>query len=121
MKYVLLTLLIFNALPFLGHGQTGEVRNDTIYILNDVNKPVEFSKAIGKYVYILDVIPADLPEKSRKLQLISSNSVEIDLKSIEVVNNKHIIIPVHLFIEKYYTLYIKKNGATIITKKIIIR
>jgi hypothetical protein len=121
MKYVLLTLLIFSGLPLAGYTQTGEVRNDTIYVLNDVNKPVEFSKAIGKYLYIMDVIPADLPEKSRKLQLISSNSVEIDLKSIEVINNKHLIIPVHLFIEKYYTLYIKKGGATIVTKKIVIR
>jgi hypothetical protein len=47
--------------------------------------------------------------------------VEIDSKLIQIVDNRHIIIPLELFIEKYYTLYIKKGGTTIITKKLIIR
>jgi hypothetical protein len=103
------------------YSQTGEVKNDTIYIATDVNKPVEFSKAIGKYLYILNIVPEDIPEKSRNLQLISSNSNEIDVKLIQIVNNKHLIIPISVFTEKYYTLYIKKGGATITSKKLIIR
>lgn len=121
MKNLCLIAVFSLFLSGLGYSQTGEVKNDTIYILNDVNKPVEFSKAIGKFLYVKDVIPADIPEKSRKLILISSNSVEIDSKLIQIVDNRHIIIPLELFIEKYYTLYIKKGGTTIITKKLIIR
>lgn len=116
-------ILLLGGLFFVteGYTQIGEVKNDTIYVVNDVNKPVEFSKAIGKYLYILDVVPSDIPEKSRKILIISSNSNEIDMKLVQIVNNKHLIIPLELFTEKYYTLYIKRAGATIITKKLIIR
>ncbi len=115
------TSLLAIMLSFMVYSQTGEVKNDTIYIATDVNKPVEFSKAIGKYLYILNIVPDDIPEKSRNLQLISSNSNEIDVKLIQIVNNKHLIIPISVFTEKYYTLYIKKGGATITSKKLIIR
>lgn len=121
MRSILIILFCSLFFSTIAYAQIGEVRNDTIYVVNDVNKPVEFSKAIGKYLYILDVVPTDIPEKSRKILIISSNSNEIDMKLVQVVNNKHLIIPLELFIEKYYTLYIKKAGATIITKKLIIR
>lgn len=121
MKKIFLGIGICLGLSGLLHSQTGEVKNDTIYAVNDVNKPVEFSKAIGKFLYVKDLIPSDIPEKSRKLILISSNSVEIDPKLIQIVDNRHIIVPLELFIEKYYTLFIKKSGTTIVSKKLIVR
>lgn len=104
-----------------GHSQIGQVVNDTIYLVNDVNKPIEFSKAIGKYVYIKDIIPADIPPKSRKITIVSSISNELDTKQIQVVDDKHLIIPLSLFADKYYTLYIWKGNATLLAKKLIIR
>jgi len=101
--------------------QNGEVIRDTLFVVNDVNRPVEFSKAIGKYLYIKNIIPSDLPEKARKVQIISSISTELDMKLIQIFNNSDILVPLSLFTEKYYTLYIKKNNATILTKKLIIR
>lgn len=121
MKQIFLIVSLSLGIATACFAQTGEVKNDTIYFLNDVNKPIEFSKAIGKFLYIQNVVPPDLPAKSRNLFLISSNSKEIDPKLITVIDNLHILIPIHLFEDKYYTLYIKKGGATLITKKLIIR
>ena len=118
---VFLSCLFLLGFSAMGFSQIGEVKNDTIYVKHDVNKPVEFSKAIGKYLYILDIIPDDIPPSSRKIEIISSKSAEIDPKLIQVINNKHILIPIELFLEKYYTLYIKKGNATILNKKLIIR
>lgn len=101
--------------------QTSVVRNDTIYVTNDVNNPIEFSKSVGKVLYISNIIPDDIPAKSRKLQIISSKSTEINVKLLTVVNDKDIIIPLELFEERYYTLYIKKGDATKYTKRIIIK
>ncbi len=119
-QFFLVTLAGFflNSIAFT---QIGEVRNDTVYVVNDVNKPVEFSKAIGKYLLIQNIIPDDLPPNTRKLQIISSKSTEIDVKLVMVIEDKHILIPLELFTEKYYTLYIKKGNATLIGKKLIIR
>src|SRR5258705_9346421 len=87
--------------------QQGELINDTLWVTPLANRPIEFSKALGKVVYIRDIIPADLPPKQRKIQLISSVSNEIDEKQIIVVNNKDIVISLELFTDRYYTLYIK--------------
>ena len=58
-------------IPVASIAQIGEVENDTIYIVNDINRPVEFSKALGKFLYIKNIIPDDIPPKSRKLLIIS--------------------------------------------------
>ncbi len=121
MKRIFLTCLLSVGALSVGFSQIGQVVNDTIYLVSDPNKPVEFSKAIGKYVYIKNIVPADIPVKSRKISIISSKSTEIDTKSIEVVDDKHLIIPLSLFTEKYYTLYIWKGNATLLAKKLIIK
>lgn len=120
-KKVLVVSILAYFIGVRAHAQIGQVVNDTIYLVNDVNKPIEFSKAIGKYVYIKDIVPADIPPKSRKITIISSISNELDTKQVQVVDDKHLVIPLSLFAEKYYTLYIWKGNATILAKKLIIR
>jgi hypothetical protein len=126
MKNLFLSLLLCMGISAFISAQSDVVsrdtlKNDTIFIINNVNRPVEFSKAIGKYLYILNIIPDDLSPKLMKLQVISSISTEIDPKLIQVVNNKHLIFPLALLTEKYYTLYIKKGNATLVSKKLICR
>lgn len=99
----------------------GQVVNDTLYVNNEVNKPIEVSKAIGKYVYIANIVPEDLPEKVRKVQIISSKSTEIDTRKIQIVDNKHFVIPFELLTEKYYTIYFKKGQVEWSNKKLIVR
>src|SRR5688572_7727548 len=101
--------------------QNGEVINDTLWYTPNETRPIEFSKALGKVIYIRNIIPDDLNPKLRKIQIISSVANEIDEKSIIVVNNKDIVIALELFTDRYYTLYIKKSNATIASKKLIIR
>jgi hypothetical protein len=101
--------------------QNGEVINDTLWYIPNETRPIEFSKALGKVIYIKNIIPADLNSKQRKIQIISSVANEIDEKLITVVNNKDIVIALELFTDRYYTLYIKKSNATIVSKKLIIR
>lgn len=103
------------------NAQQGELINDTLWITPIATKPIEFSRAFGKVVYIRNIIPADLPPKQRRIQLISSVANEIDEKQIIVFNNKDIAISLELFTDRYYTLYIKKSNATIESKKVIIR
>lgn len=119
-KVLVVSILGFILGGFL-NAQIGQVVRDTIWLENDVNKPIEFSKATGKYVYIKNIIPSDIPPKSRKITIISSISNELDTKQVQVVEDKHIIMPLSLFTEKYYTLYIWKGNATILAKKLIIR
>lgn len=114
-------LLIGFMLSTYCFSQIDQVKNDTIYVINDVNRPIEFSKALGKFLYIKNMIPDDIPPKSRKLLIISSIGTEVNTKLIQVIDNRHLIIPIQLFTEKYYTLYIGKGNATIIAKKLIIR
>jgi hypothetical protein len=101
--------------------QQGEVINDTLWITPVATRSIEFSRAFGKVVYIRNIIPDDLPAKQRRVQLISSMANEIDEKQIIVINNKDLAIPLELFVDRYYTLYIKKSNATILSKKVIIR
>jgi hypothetical protein len=101
--------------------QNGEVINDTLWITPNETRPIEFSKALGKVIYIRNIIPADLNPKQRRIQIISSVANEIDEKLITVINNKDIVIALELFTDRYYTLYIKKSNATILSKKLIIR
>src|SRR5688572_17058103 len=103
------------------NAQQGELINDTLWITPIATKPIEFSRAFGKVVYIRNIIPDDLPVKQRRIQLISSVANEIDEKKIIVINNKDIAISLELFTDRYYTLYIKKSNATIESKKVIIR
>ncbi len=105
----------------LVYSQNGEVINDTLWITPSATKPIEFSKALGKVLYIRNIVPDDLPVKQRRIQIISSVANEIDEKLINVINNKDIAISLELFTDRYYTMYIKKNNATIESKKLIIR
>lgn len=119
-----LKLIIFSTL--LGaygliSAQNGEVINDTLWIIPSATKPIEFSKALGKVLYIKNIVPGDIPAKQRRIQIISSLNKELDEKKIYVLNNTDIAISFDLFTDRYYTLYIKKNNATIDSKKLIIR
>lgn len=95
-------------------------QNDTIFIQNDVNSAVSFSKGNHKYLLIQNIIPADIPSKDLNMQLISSKSTEIDSKLFFTIGN-HILIPLSLFDEKFYTLYIKKGKISAYTKRIVIK
>jgi len=101
--------------------QNGEVINDTLWIIPSATKSIEFSKALGTTIYIKNIIPDDISAKQRRIQIISSTNKEIDEKKITVINNKDIVLPLIIFTERYYTLYIKKNNATVESKKLIIR
>src|SRR5687768_1841360 len=82
--------------------QQGEVINDTLWITPLETRPIEFSRAFGKVVYIRNILPADLPAKQRRVQLISSIANEIDEKQIIVINNKDLAISLELFVDRYY-------------------
>lgn len=119
-----LKLIIFSTLLGsygLTAAQNGEVINDTLWIIPSATKPIEFSKALGKVLYIKNIVPVDIPAKQRRIQIISSLNKELDEKKIYVFNNTDIAISLDLFTDRYYTLYIKKNNATIESKKLIIR
>lgn len=93
---------------------------DTVFVMNDVNSAVMFNKGNHKYLYIQQVIPADIPIKELKLELISSKSTMIDPKYI-VRFNQDVCIPLEVLEEKFYTLYIKKGKITEAQKRIVIK
>jgi hypothetical protein len=95
-------------------------QQDTIFVMNDVNSAVMFNKGNHKYLYIQQVIPADIPIKELKLELISSKSTVIDPKYI-VLFNQDVCIPLEVLEEKFYTLYIKKGKITEYQKRIVIK
>ncbi len=113
-----LTVIWVSILSLGLHAQ--QPQHDTIFVMNDVNSAVMFNKGNHKYLYIQKVIPADIPIKELKLELISSKSTVIDPKYI-IHFNQDVCIPLEVLEEKFYTLYIKKGKATEYQKRIIIK
>lgn len=95
-------------------------QQDTVFVMNDVNSAVMFNKGNHKYLYIQQIIPADIPEKELKLELVSSKSTVIDPKYIVRIN-QDVCIPLHALEEKFYTLYIKKGKIIEYQKRIVIK
>lgn len=116
-RYCFTVLLICIWGLFL-HAQ--QPQHDTVFVMNDVNSAMMFNKGDHKYLYIRQVIPADIPIKDLKLELISSKSTVIDPKYI-VRFNQDVCIPLEVLEEKFYTLYIKKGKITELQKRIVIK
>lgn len=113
-----LTVLLVSVLGLALHAQ--QPQHDTVFVMNDVNNAVMFNKGDHKYLYIWQVIPADIPIKELKLELISSKSTVIDPKYIVRIN-QDVCIPLDVLEEKFYTLYIKKGKVTESQKRIVIK
>jgi len=114
----LFTFLLVSVLSLRFYAQ--QPQYDTIFVMNDVNSAVMFNKGDYKYLYIQQVIPADIPLKELKLELISSKSAVIDPKYIVRIN-QDVCIPLEVLEEKFYTLYIKKGKITEYQKRIVIK
>jgi hypothetical protein len=95
-------------------------QQDTVFVMNDVNSAVMFNKGNHKYLYIQQIIPADIPVKELKLELVSSKSTVIDPKYIVRIN-QDVCIPLDALEEKFYTLYIKKGKIIEYQKRIVIK
>jgi|GEM_PF-3667075 len=102
------------------HAQADTVNTDTVFVDFDVNRPVEFNKGRHKYLYLRNMIPDDIPAKELSIQVISSNSTELNVKKI-TIQGLDVIIPIYLFEEKYYSLHVKKGRETRVTKRILVR
>jgi HKD family nuclease len=104
----------------LAHSQAQPLRstNDTLFYAAEVNSPISFAKSHYKFVMIENLLDPEI--KKMRVEIISSTSKYLDDKRYQILPDLTLQIPIELFVERFYTIYIKSGAKTVHSKKLVI-